>query len=182
MANPDTPHGLSFAYTLHGGPPHMRKFTGDTAQGIYVGDILYAAWNSSLIATKTTGDAVDTEQYIGVAASYSASGAATDFWVYDDLANTVFTVQVDSSGITFDSSFAMSRYGTTWGQGSTITGQSRLELDVASTGINLLRIIGLVDAPNNSTAGAHQEVYVQLVHTDIAGGGGNWIVGAATTQ
>jgi len=171
MANRDTPHGFRFAYTLHGRPPHLSKHRCDGTNGVYVGDLVN--WGTTVgVAPASTGDDIQNNLVMGVAANYSASGSTDHVWVYDDLKNTVFMAQVDSSDITFDSSYFNQRYATTWVAGSTITGLSAMEIDTGSTD-GRARILELVDMPNNSTAGAHQEVYCTImpsVGIEIYGG------------
>lgn len=179
MANKDTPHGFSFAYTLHGGPPSLRKYpSGTGTNGVYAGDIVITS--TSGVEPKSTGTDWDKVLHgnnfvVGVAASYSASGVATPVWVYDDLANTVFTAQCETTDVVWASSAINQMYATTWAVGSTITGKSVMEIATDTTGLHV-RILGMVDIPNNSTADGWQEVYCVIASP----GGDAYIYGSST--
>lgn len=171
MANRDTPHGFRFAYTIHGGPPKISYYR--CKDGVYNGDLVY--WDSSGILPRTTGDTIDTDFMIGVAAAYNASGQSGTIPVYDDIAGTVFSIQIDSSDLDFGSSDFLDTYSTTWVSGSTITGISAMEIDGADTP-GMCRYVGLVATPDNSTADQHQEIYVNIIPTISYS-----LMGAATT-
>jgi len=174
MANRDTPHGFRFAYTLHGGPPRITFYKAKDV--IYRGDLVL--WGSTGIIPRTTGDTIDpAELVIGVANGYSSSGAAGQVPVYDDLVNTVFTVQCETSVLgDWGTSMATQRFSTTWAEGSHVTGMSAMELATDTTD-GMVRMIGMVGTPDNTTDGPWQEVYVSFLGIVSAG-----LITAATTQ
>jgi len=165
MANQDTPHGLTFAYTLHGGPPTVQYMPCGSCTEIFRGDI--AITTTTGVMPKTTGSDWDpvgaTAEVVGVSNGYSPSGSQTNIPIYTDLRNTVFKVQVSTTTVTFKSSDEFQIYDTTWSAGSTATGMSAAEMNgTTGTGRFGLRKIGYVNDPNFSTSGGWQEVYVTL--------------------
>ena len=171
MANPDTPHGLTFSHTVHGGPPRIEWFVGSSSNAIFKGEFVQVtSTHATCVVDPTTipNDGI----LVGVAAAYVPKGTTTSMIpVYTDLKNTVFTIQVDDTTNFVDDSssiieqWATTRPATTFG--STVTGLSWMELDADAYGIGVGYILvvqdgGLVDMPNNSWDGAHQEVYVMV--------------------
>jgi hypothetical protein len=154
MANVDKPNGFRFAYTLHGGPPAIHTYL-CTAGIIYPGD--HVAMNGSgRCATFADGEAG-----FGVAATYVTAVADQTVYVYDDLINTVFTVQMDGAGLSDTIIGHANFYDITATTGSTVTFQSLHELDVSETTSKTLEILGLVDKPGNAW-GIHGDVYVMF--------------------
>ena len=166
MANIDTPHGFTFAYTLHGGPPTIQEMVCGSCTDVYNGDLVITTTTG--IMPKSTGSDWEpsgaTAEVAGVAGAYSLTGTqSTNIPVYTDLKNTVFKVQVSTTTLTFNSSDEFQIYDCTWTQGSTVTGISAHEINgTTATGRYGARKIGYDNDGNFSTSGGFQEVYVML--------------------
>lgn len=156
MANADKPFGFRFAYTEHGGPPAIHVYK-CTAAIVYPGDQLH------LDGSGRVNSAASSDSCMGVAATYAAAVADTEVFVYDDLANTVFTVQADGADLADDTVIGLF-YDVTATTGNTTTFQSKHELDSDASTADTLELIGLVDKPGNAW-GANCEVYVKF-HVD----------------
>ena len=154
MANADKPFGFRFAYTLHGGPPRISTYQ-CTAGIIYPGDHV-ALDGSGRCATLADGEAG-----FGVAASYVTAVADQIVYVYDDLVNTVFTVQCDAAGVSDVNVGHNIFYDILTTTGDTTTLQSKQQLDVSNSDSDTLEIMGLVDRPDNAW-GIYCDVYVMF--------------------
>jgi hypothetical protein len=154
--NADKPQGLRFAYTTHGGPPKITKYKSTGTTAIYPGDYLILA--SGRVSTVTND-----ENGMGVALSYTSTTADQDVFVYDDLDNTVFTIQVDDGTLTGDTVIG-AYYDIEETVGSTVTFQSRQELDGDDSAAVTLEVLGLVPKHGNAW-GTNCELYVR-VHVD----------------
>ena len=156
MANADKPAGFRFGYTLHGGPPTIKKYI-STAAIIYPGDAVHL--DGAGLVNSIESDAVP----MGVAMNYGAVAGTADIYVMDDLVNTVFIVQADGSELT---SHAMTGlfYDIVQTAGDATTGKSKMELDSSDQNHDSLELVGLVERPDNAW-GANCDVYVKF-HTD----------------
>lgn len=159
MANADKPFGFRFAYTTHGGPPKMGKYK-NTAVAIYPGDAVH------LDASGRINTIASTETPMGVAANYVSATADQAVWVYDDLYNTVFEIQVDDATLTDDTANG-NFFDITATTGNTTTLQGQMELDGNASAEDTLILIDKVDAPDNAW-GAHVRVYVMFRATSQA--------------
>ncbi len=163
MANANTPHGLSFARTKHGGPPSINKYNAFSSETICKGDIVEAACSDGAANVMLSATTI-LNRLLGVAASYSASGTTDAVWVYDDVWNTVFYAQLASSLASTDRNMI---FNTCYVAGSTITGISNLEIKATTLGTRSdlgLNLIGLVGMPNNEW-GLNAEVYCNFYLT-----------------
>ena len=180
MANADTPHGLTFARTLHGGPPRIEWFTGTSDYAFYKGGFLVTTTSAANPVVDPTTFATDNAQIGGVIAAYVPKGTTSvQVPAYTDLRNTVFTIQVDdTTNFTVGASNVNLHWATTspalGSEGSTVTGLSYLELDAdlsaqgraAGFSFRLVPVDGgIVDIPNNVGDGGNQEVYVMVKDT-----------------
>ena len=175
MANADTPHGLTFARTVHGGPPRIEWFVGTSDRAFFKGGLLANSTSDAVPLVNPTTLATNGAKLVGVIAAYVADATTTVMVpAYTDLNNTVFTVQVDD---TTNFTAAATNVNLCWAttcpalgsDGSTITGLSYLELDADTKGTadNIAYILqpvdgGIVDIPNNVGDGGNQEVYVMV--------------------
>jgi hypothetical protein len=156
MANVDKPFGLKFAYTIHGGPPALNTYLNSSDAAIYPGDYLILA--SGRVSTVTAA-----ESGMGVAANYVSSTADQTVYVYDDLENTVFTIQVDDGSITDDTDIG-AFFDILETTGDTTTLRSLQELDGDASTDDTLEVLGLVESPDNAW-GTNCNVYVRC-HVD----------------
>ena len=184
MANINAPHGFTFAYTLHGGPPTVQHMPVGSCTEVFNGDIVMTTTTG--IMPKACGDAWDPYGagaayfVVGVAGGYSKTGTSSTIPVYTDLRNTVFKVQVSTTTLTFKSSDAFVMYDCTWVAGSTLTGLSKAQINgTTATTLFGARVLGHVDDPNFSTEGGYQEVYVHLA---VPGDGGLYAHAGATSD
>jgi hypothetical protein len=156
MANRDTPTGFRVGYTKHGGPAQINAYKTDGVASIFAGDVL------DMTAGRVATVAATSDLPMGVAASFTDSTSEdTTVLVYDDLANTIFIVQADTSQIA-GTSFCGVGYDLTIGAGSTLTGRSAHELDASATCIGYLHVIDKVPRPDNAW-GAYVDLYVQFL-------------------
>lgn len=88
----------------------------------------------------------------------------------------VYRMQADDIGTTLSVASIGANADLTVGNGSTVTGQSAMEVDsstvVATTGFQL-RIIGFVDKPSNTPGVSKQDVLVQINQTQTFNEAGN---------
>ena len=162
MANRDTPMGFRPGYTRHGGPPRMRRYYTDGAAAIGVGDVV--DMTSGRIATVTA----TTDLPIGVAATGTQTTGNEDIeiMVYDDLVNTVFIAQADSSQIAGTSMLGVG-VDLTITTLTTATGISNHEIDVSASCVGYLHLIDKVNRPDN-TWGTWVDLYVQFLSDPTA--------------
>jgi len=153
MANPDKPLGFRIGYTTHGGPPRMTKYK-NTAVAIYPGDLVHLDGSGRVNSISST------ETPMGVAVNYVSATAGQSVYVYDDLVNTVFTVQVDDSTLA-DDTVTGNFYDPLCTTGDTTTLQSQQELDGDASAEDTLIVLGKVDSPDNAW-GANVNVYVKV--------------------
>lgn len=162
MANLDAPIGFRMAYTKTGAPARLTSYK-NTAVAIYFGDVVKKDGSGRVLSA----DTLATDIPMGVAASYVSATGEQTVSVYDDLANTIFEVQVDDGSITDDTQIG-NFFDLILTTGNTLTLQSKQEMDGdASTRDNLV-LIGLVDKPGNAW-GTNCNVYVQFVIDANAG-------------
>ena len=153
MANADKPFGFRFAYTLHGGPPAIHTYL-NTAAIIYPGDPVYLD-GAGRVAFCTHDLAP-----MGVAMNYVSATADQTVYVYDDLVNTIFTVQTDNAEPSANTKIGLF-YDVLATTGDTVTHQSKHEMDGDATDTDTLELIGLVDRPDNAW-GLYGDVYVRF--------------------
>jgi hypothetical protein len=152
MANLDQPKGLWPIRHLCGGEIRTNTYIVSTsAAAIYKGDVVMAeAAGTVKVATATSG-----VLNVGVAAEWvtaatSATAGAT-IQVYDD-PYIVFGVQCDS-GTTAAATDVFATADLVVTTGDTVLGSSKHELDasdLAGASQSSLKVIGLVDDPNNA--------------------------------
>jgi hypothetical protein len=157
MANTDAPCGFWPIRHLAGGEIRTNSYTATTSATIYKGDLLKVVANGTVeIGAADIGIAA-----IGIAAEHIASASAGQLvQVYDD-PYIVFGVQCDSgtAAAATDVFYCTDHVATT---GNTSTGISKNELDsseLAAGAALQLRVIGLVDMPDNAW-GEHAKVEV----------------------
>ena len=161
MANADKPMGFRPGYTKTGGPPRIRRYYTDGAANIGIGDVL--DMTSGRVATVTA----TTDLPIGVSATFTDStDETTEIFVYDDLENTIFIAQADTSQIAGTSLCGVG-YDLTITACSTATGLSKHEIDVSASCVGYLHVIDKVDRPDNDW-GAYVDLYVQFLSDPVA--------------
>ena len=155
MANADKPKGFQFAYTKHGGPPLVtRYYTAGTA--IYKGDVLKLS-NGRVAPVTAVTDAP-----MGVAAAYNGSTDETsEVFVYDDLQNTVFQAQADTSQIA-GTSLVNTGKDITITAGSSLSDLSQQEVDVSASCVGYVWILDKVGRPDNDW-GSYVDLYVEIL-------------------
>jgi hypothetical protein len=115
---------------------------------------------SSLVSRTDAGTGL-----VGVAAEFADSftyTASTDttIAVYDDLINTVFIAQADTSGINGATDVGQ-LFDLTIGTGSTLDMLSEMEIDADASTYDVVRVLGKVNHPNNNW-GANVDVFCQF--------------------
>lgn len=156
MANQDKPNGFRPGYTKHGGPPALNRYYTDGTANIGIGDILTQSAGRVKTVTATT------DLPIGVSATFTDStDESTEVLVYDDLANTVFIAQADTSQIA-GTSYCGEQRDLTITACSTATGLSNHEIDASASCVGYLRIIDKVDRPDNAW-GSFVDLYVEFL-------------------
>ena len=159
MANTDRPNGLTIGYTKHGGPPQLSKYYTAGTLPMYEGDIvdMTSGWVQSVTAS--------TDLPIGICAAYCGSTVAgSECYLYDDLQNTVFIAQADTTQIA-GTSLCGAGYDLVATVGTTAKEQSNFEIDVSGTCVGYLWVVDKVDRPDNAWGG-NVDLCVELV-TDI---------------
>jgi len=161
MANSTEAFGLRFARTIHGGPPSIAPYNAMSSETACIGDIIAMSCSDGKVVIVPNCTTHSGKFTLGVAATYSASGTTGPVWVYDDIANTIFSAKLASSRAATD---VGQWFDTTYAAGSTVTGISGGEIS-NTTNANALDLhavlLGLVDKPNNAW-GLNAEVYVRL--------------------
>ena len=161
MANADKPNGFRPGYTKHGGPPRITRHYTSGAAAIGIGDVLKISAGRVAAVTATT------DLPMGVSASFTDStDVTTEVFVYDDLANTIFIGQADTSQIA-GSSFIGEHRDITITTCSTATGLSNHEIDASASCVGYLYLVGKVDRPDNAW-GSYVDLYVQFLADPVA--------------
>lgn len=169
MANADRPRGFWPAYTLHGGPPHMRRVK-KAASIIFRGDLVMPSTTlvGGFVVPIADGD---TDRPCGVAAEFSTetgtAAIAKYINIYDDLENTVFIGQADETEIA-GTSQTMLQYTAIVTAASTCDSNetSIMEIDSSTTAINnTIYVIDKVDRVDNAWGG-YVDCYVKI-QTDV---------------
>lgn len=154
MANRDNPHGLSPLMRSFGGPSSVRQYSKDASEAvaIFINDAVELDDDGYIHANGTPGS-----MYIlGVSLDYGAATTATNHLVVDD-PHASFEAQdnADTDG------FALADKGLSCNlelnAGSATTLISGHELDESSahaTNVLDVRLVGLLDCPDNAY-GAH---------------------------
>ena len=191
-SNRDFPRGFWPAYTKHGGPPAMNRYYTSGTAAIYIGDVLKfnaAAGNHGV--TPCDGS-TDDDSVIGIAATHTTSlpggstaSDAVEIFVYDDLINTVFIAQTDTSVTTEmnSSTCVPAHYALNVGSASSALPTSNHEINSGSTGAGSgypIYVIDKVDRPDNAWGGS-VDCYCQIVAKHHSFVGSTGIVATATT-
>ena len=175
MANLDAPSGAKPLRHNSGGTIRTKEykiasgsstniFTGDFVKLLSTGSIDVAAAGNRLLGVfagvkYTASDGTPTFAKYWPASTATLGSADAIAYVYDD-PNIVFAIQGDGADAFTQIGNLADIVATA---GSTVTGQSKMELDTSDigTGTANLRILGLVDDPKNSWgANAEQEVLI----------------------
>lgn len=161
IENADKPMGFKVGYTKTGSPPRIRRYYTDGSANIGMGDVLTLSSGRVKTVTATT------DLPMGVSATFTDStDETTEIQVYDDLANTIFIAQADTSQIA-GTSLCNSGYDLTITACSTATGLSNHEIDVSASCVGYLWVIDKVDRPDNDW-GSYVDLYVQFLSDPIA--------------
>ena len=149
MANVDNPKGLYPVGHLTGGEIRTQSYPMTASKTLYKGDILKVVAAGTVEASAADDGLI----VVGVAAEYKVSGATVvvNIQVYDD-PNIIFGVQADTgTAVAATAVFATANHVA--GSGSTTTKLSGHELDSSDIGTGAqLKILGMIDEPNNSWA------------------------------
>lgn len=161
MPNVDIRTGFTPIDHLTGGAFRTREYIVTTGQTIYQGDLVSVTTAGTVSAAAAGAGTI----VVGVAAEYvsdAASAGGKKIKVYDD-PDIIFAVQTQSGVTTSlaDSMFITCDHVTTH-SGSSTTKQSGHECSAtAGSGLVQMRIIGLVESPDNAW-GEHSKVKVIL--------------------
>jgi hypothetical protein len=161
MSNIDNPRGLWPLRHLTGGEIRTNSYILTTSTAVYNGDLVKVVAGGTVEPGAATSGAI----IIGVSAEYVAAAnatAGTKIQVYDD-PNIVFGIQADTgTAVAATDIFASADHVAT--AGSATTGRSAMELDssdLATTAQAQLKVLGLVDTPDNAW-GEHADLEVVL--------------------
>lgn len=179
--NKDWPRGFWPAKTKHGGPPQVTRYYTSGTSVIYRGDIVVFAAGTAAESgnlCRYTG-ATDSDRVVGVSQTYTTYGSAgasdgtvaAEIFVYDDLANTIFIAQCNSSATTALTCFADLRpVGSVWGiatgSPTTATDMSIMEVATSATAARtrgVVRILDRVQEPSNVYGEGYLDVYCQIL-------------------
>lgn len=155
MANVDAPRGFTNPQTTHGGPPRITAYK-NTAVAIYPGDLVYKDGSGRVASITAVGN-----DPIGVAASYVSATGGQTVYVYDDLANTTFEVQVDDNTITDDTAIG-NFFDVTINTGDTTRLTSKQELDGDLSDEDTLVLVEMITRPDNDDSLANNKVRVRV--------------------
>lgn len=149
MANVDNPKGFWPVGHLTGGEIRTNSYLITASQTIYKGDLLKVVAGGTVQASAADDGVI----VVGVAAEYKVgnSSGTTSIQVYDD-PYIIFGVQADT-GTAPAAEDVFETANHVAGSGSTTTKLSGHELDASDIGTGAqLKIIGIIDEPNNSWA------------------------------
>jgi hypothetical protein len=155
MANVDFPMGFKAVQTKTGVSPRITKYKTDGSAIIYPGDAVKKDGSGRVLTITAASD-----NPMGVAATYAAATAGDDVYVYDDLTNTIFEVQVDDATLTDDTSTG-NFFDITVTTGDTTRLISKHELDGDASAEDTLVLRGKADRPGNAW-GANVNVLVEF--------------------
>jgi hypothetical protein len=180
MANPDTPFGLTPRKYLSGAPyngaVNIYSVAAGNGTAIFVGDLVTLAGTSQTIdgvvypdvVQSATGD-VFQGAVVGIlpvtadSLIYRAASTQRLIAVADD-PNLVFEIQEVSGGTALTADAIGLNANVVVGSGSTVTGQSGMELNNATEATDLaldLKITGFLNAPDNAV-GEHAKWFVRI--------------------
>ena len=160
-SNKDKPNGFRVGYTKHGGPARLTSYLTDGAANIGIGDVV------DMTAGRVATVAATTDLPLGVSATFTDSTSeSTEVLVYDDLENTIFIAQADTSQIA-GTSFIGEHRDITITACSTATGLSNHEIDASASCVGYLYLVGRVDRPDNAW-GKWSDLYVQFLASPVS--------------
>ena len=179
--NKDWPRGFWPAKTKHGGPPQVSRYYTSGTATIYRGDIVIQT--SGTLAesgnlTRLTGT-TDADRIAGVCQTFTTYGSAgasdgnplAEIFVYDDLENTIFIAQCNSSATTANTCLGdlhpvQAAWGISVGSPTTAVHISTMEIATSATvawSNSVVRIIDRVEEPSNQYGEGYLDVYCQIV-------------------
>lgn len=115
-----------------------------------------------------------TSSTINLYRTHRPASTAMYVFVVDD-PNAIFEIQADDVGATLAAADIGLNADIVVGSGDATTGMSGMELDTSSKGTTAgvqLKILGLVDAPDNELGVANQNVIVKINNHELAAGTG----------
>lgn len=156
MANTDFPRGFYSARSETGGAPRVGKYK-NTAAAVYIGDVVKKDGSGRILTITAVTDVP-----FGVAKNYRDATGGEFVYVYDDLENTTFEVQVDDNSITDDTDV-----GNFFDVAAIVTGDttrltSKLELDGNASVRDTLTLYSMITRPDNDDALANNKVRVKV--------------------
>lgn len=155
MANADRPFGFRVFQTKHNAPARRTSEKTDGSAAIYPGDVVKKDGSGRVLTITAAGD-----NPIGVSDSYVAATAGLEVFVFDDLVNTIFEVQVDDDSIADDTQNG-NFFDITITTGDTTLLQGKQEMDGDASAEDTLILRGLIDRPGNAF-GTNAKVAVQF--------------------
>jgi len=173
--NRDWPRGFWPAKTKHGGPPQVSRYYTSADDTLYRGDLVIIASTATQGNVRRLGANTDGDIIVGVCQSFTTygSGGASDgavgaeVMVYDDLENTIFIAQCNSSATTALTNFAALKPWSFWGvaTGSPTTASEISTMEIA-TSVTLadgfIRILDRVAEPSNQYGEGYLDVYCMI--------------------
>jgi len=176
--NKDWPRGFWPAKTKHGGPPQVNRYYTSGTTVIYRGDLVIQvsgtaaeSGNLSRMNGNTEGALI-----VGVSQTYTTYGSAgasdgnplAEIMVYDDLENTIFIAQCNTSATTTCTCFAdlrpFSLWGIATGSPTTASEVSTMEINISGATLSAgsIRILDRVEEPSNQYGEGYLDVYCMI--------------------
>lgn len=162
MPNVDAPRGFVL-YQSGGKSFKVRKYTKDTAEAIYKGDLVRLAADGE-VEPYDAGD----NKALGVAMEYVAA-SGTSILVCDD-PDALYLAQHDETAAAADVGL---NYDVLATNGSGGLSAHEVDTSTAATTVNLpIKVIGLADHVNNNAWGANAAVICKINNSVLGGGDG----------
>lgn len=187
MANRDNPMGLRPAYHLTGGVIRQQVYSIASAYdtGIWSGDLVHVVSTSRNIEagdgagdapfigvfagceySDTSGNKIFSRQWLASTATLGSVDAVA--YVYDD-PNIVWIIQADGALAVTD---VWRQADLAYTAGSTVTGQSKTELDYSNLGTGKnFHVYGIYDHPENTAGSTNVDVLVLINEHSLVNGG-----------
>lgn len=194
MANVDGAYGLALHEDTSQTPLELCFIPSTDATATFIGDPVKTAGASGNIVggpnVKTVAQCAATNPIYGVVMGFQqhtvSTGmdlgrrhrpASTAMYVLVKPANhqDIYRIQCDDDGSTLATGDIGLNADFIVGSGDTVTGMSGVELDTSTkntTATLSLKIIGVVDRPDNTLGTAQQDVLVRLNNIEMSGGTG----------
>lgn len=194
MANVDGAFGLALHQDISKAEPELCIIPSTDGTATFIGDPVKTAGSSAKLGggpnVRTVAQCAATNPIYGVVVGFLPHWVATgmDLGVRHRKASTamyclvkpanhldIYRIQADDDGATLDAADIGLNADFIVGSGDATTGMSAVELDTSTkntTATLSLKIIGVVDRPDNALGTAQQDVLVRLNNIELSGATG----------